>query len=447
MTAFRLACCALLAGLTASAFAAGDDGADEWAYAVVRGDTLIGIAARHLTEPRRWPELQKLNAVRNPRRLMPGSAVRIPVAWLRSEPASAEVVYARGQVLVRSPGEAASAPARQGQRLPAGSQVETAADSSLALKLADGTRLLVAPGSKATLEELREYRRANLYRSQIDLQRGSVESKVTPSGSATVPYRVRTPVAMLGVRGTDFRAHAAPDRTGVEVLSGAVAAAAGAQERVEAGFGTYARPGTGVAAPRPLLPAPMLVPVTSSGADGRVEARWGPVAGAAAYRAQLFGDDGSLLRDALVDTRVARWDGLEVGRYQLRVRAIDADGVEGLDSGAALERAAAEPPRTPLPPFPGHPYAGNRIAGPYVTFAWTVRETTRRYRLQVAAGEDFAQPVVDVSDTAPPVLSVVQHRVSLPAGRWFWRVAALGDDGLAGPFAAAVPFEVVEPAR
>lgn len=445
MTPLRsLACCAWLAGMAGTAHAAGADGADEWAYPVARGDTLIAIAATHLTEPRRWADLQKLNEVRNPRRLMPGSSLRIPLAWLRSEAGSAEIVYARGSVQVQLPGEAAPVTARQGLRLPPGTLFETAADSSLALRLADGSRLLVAPGSRARLEELHEYRRARLYRTQIDLQRGSLESQVTPSRSATVPYKVKTPVAMLGVRGTDFRAHAADARAGVEVLNGAVAAAAGAERRVEAGFGTFARAGAGVAPPRALLPAPALAAPAASPVDGRLAVPWPAVAGAVAYRAQLFGDDGSLLRDGRVDTPAVAWDDVPVGRYRLRVRAIDADGIEGLDSGTAVERVAAAPPAFPLPPYAGHPYAGSRIDRGSVVFSWSVRETGRRYRLQVAAGPDFAAPAVDLADTAPEPLSLVQRVVELPPGRWYWRVAALGDDGRAGPFGAAVPFEVAE---
>lgn len=457
MTLPRTLCCALIAltmaGMTAGAAGAstpatqGADAADEWAYPIVKGDTLIAIAATHLLEPGRWRDLQKLNHVRNPRRLVPGSTLRIPLAWLKSEEGAAEIVYARGQVMVRAPGEAAPSPGRQGQRLPAGSLVETAADSSLALRLSDGSRLLVAPGSRATLDELREYRRAGLHRTQVDLQRGSLESQVTPSRSATVPYKVRTPVAILGVRGTDFRAHAADERTGVEVLSGAVGAVAGVEQRVEAGFGTYARAGAPVAPPRPLLAAPTMLPPAASPVDGRLEARWAAVPGAAAYRAQLFGDDASLLRDARFDGPAAAWSDVPVGRYRLRVRAIDGDGIEGLDAGTAVERVAAAAPAFPLPPYPGQPYAGSRIAGPDVTFAWTVRESGRRYRLQVAASADFASPVVDVADAAAAPLSVLQKRLSLHPGRWFWRVAALGDDGRPGPFAAAVPFEVVEPAR
>ena len=58
----------------------------EWQYSVRRGDTLIGIAKRYFTDPAQWVDLQKLNAVRNPRRLPPNPILRIPVEWLREVP-------------------------------------------------------------------------------------------------------------------------------------------------------------------------------------------------------------------------------------------------------------------------------------------------------------------------------------------------------------------------
>jgi hypothetical protein len=47
-------------------------------YTVRRGDTLSAIAARLLGKASRWPEIAKLNGVRDPRRLQIGQVLRIP---------------------------------------------------------------------------------------------------------------------------------------------------------------------------------------------------------------------------------------------------------------------------------------------------------------------------------------------------------------------------------
>ncbi|MBL8301374.1 MAG: LysM peptidoglycan-binding domain-containing protein, partial [Ideonella sp.] len=67
--------------------------AREWRYRVAPGDTLIMLAARYLDDPDNWQSLQRHNQVGDPRRLVPGSTIRIPYDWLRREASVAEVVF------------------------------------------------------------------------------------------------------------------------------------------------------------------------------------------------------------------------------------------------------------------------------------------------------------------------------------------------------------------
>ncbi len=50
---------------------------DEFVHVVVRGDTLWNIAAKHLGDPYRYPELARNSAIRNPDLIHPGDVVRI----------------------------------------------------------------------------------------------------------------------------------------------------------------------------------------------------------------------------------------------------------------------------------------------------------------------------------------------------------------------------------
>jgi hypothetical protein len=50
---------------------------DEFVHVVVRGDTLWDIAAKHLGNPYRYPELARNSAIRNPDLIHPGDVVRI----------------------------------------------------------------------------------------------------------------------------------------------------------------------------------------------------------------------------------------------------------------------------------------------------------------------------------------------------------------------------------
>ena len=45
---------------------------------IVKGDTLWGLAAKHLEDPNKWPEFKKYNTFTNPDRIYPDEMMRIP---------------------------------------------------------------------------------------------------------------------------------------------------------------------------------------------------------------------------------------------------------------------------------------------------------------------------------------------------------------------------------
>ena len=73
-------------------------------HTVQPGDNLYHLAQRYLEDPSQWRQLQALNEVRNPRRLMPGSLLTIPAALLRSPATTAQVLHVTGTVSARSAG-------------------------------------------------------------------------------------------------------------------------------------------------------------------------------------------------------------------------------------------------------------------------------------------------------------------------------------------------------
>ena len=101
-SAVRLPIAALLVGLGWGTLAAAQPApapapaSDLYVHTIAPRDTLIALSRTLLAEPRRWTLLQRLNRVRNPRRLKPGRTLRIPIDLLRTIPASAEVLWVRG---------------------------------------------------------------------------------------------------------------------------------------------------------------------------------------------------------------------------------------------------------------------------------------------------------------------------------------------------------------
>lgn len=426
-----LALAALLAGSPALAQA---PAAEDWVYRIERGDTLIGLHERLMRPEANWRVVQRLNRIADPHRLQPGSTLRIPIALLREEAASAEVLHVHGEVWLERPGGerqalAATAPVR------AGDTVATGAQSSVSLRFADGSRTQLGPNGRLLVERHVRLGASGSVETRVRLDGGGAEAQVPPAAPAraTAPrFEMRTPVVNLGVRGTEFRGRVDGARTLAEVVQGRVAAGT---QTLDAGFGTVAT-AAGVAPPRPLLAAPDLAALPVRIERMPLQLPLPRVDGARAVRVQVFdtAEVPRLLLDGLFDTPVAGWtDDLPDGRYELRVRASDADGVEGQTSRRVFTLKAR-----PEPPFLLRPRAGEKTTDEQVTLAWARNPQAARYKVQVAPQADFAAPALERDDLAGTEL-----RLPLPLGTHNWRVAAIRPDGDTGPWSDAQTFERV----
>ncbi len=454
-----LVCATLLLALASTPLRAADE---LWAYRVQPGDTLIGVRDRMMLPGSDWRVVQRINKVPNPRQLVPGSHLQIPLPLLLQKALTAEVVHTHGEVQVQRSGAAFQA-LIGGQVLAAGDVVRTGAQSSAVLRFADGARVMMRPDSVLKIERSVKLGESEVVDTQLRLESGSVDSRVPPSKDPqrTPRFEIRTPLANLGVRGTEFRTTASADQSAVEVLEGTVSgsvagsatssvagvrsgATAGAQQAVKAGFGTRALQ-TGVEVPRQLLVAPDLKALPSRVERLPVQLPWTASSDAASYRAQVFSTDGaqrlvlSGVFGSAVGVTTARWaDDLPDGRYELRVRAIDATGLEGLDASAAFTLKAR-----PEPPFYTRQQSAQRVTEEAPLFTWTRNAAAARYRLQVADTPDFAAPRIDQTD-----LTVNELRVPLPVGTHHWRLASIRDNaGVAdiGPWGDALSLTRVAP--
>lgn len=119
----------------------------------------------------------------------------------------------------------------------------------------------------------------------------------------------------------------------------------------------------------------------------------------------------------------------------LRVRAIDALGLEGLDATFAVTVAAQ-----PAPPFAIAPSEGADVAGPRPRLRWTQAEgRALRYRVQLAAAGDFAAPAWTHEDIDGSELRVGHD---LPPGEYAWRIGATDDSGRQGPGGDPIRFRL-----
>jgi hypothetical protein len=418
---------ALLPGPRAAAAAEPPAAEPAHLYTAVPGDTLIGLGRRFLVEPSRWPALARANALRDPDHIAAGTVLRIPLGLMRTEAVAAEVIGVVGQV-------------QAGQTVPEGGEVSTGADGHATLRLVDGTLLRLRPGSRLHLSESRRLRDAPGVRSGVRLEQGRVEIEAAPAPAGRPGFKIDTPQGVLAVRGTEFRvaADAAEAVTRGEVLGGTVVftgRADGAAEPVPSGYGAVIGAGGQVAPPVRLLQRPDTAALPALQERLLMRFALAPIVGAAAYRGQIARDASfdQVVADLTTATPELRFAELPDGDYVLRVRGIDAQGLEGEDADHRFRLKAR-----PEPPLPSAPAPGAVIYGGRVEFAWAANPQAQGYRLQLGTEAGFAAPLRDLDELRS--LSTVLE--GLPPGRYQWRLASVRGGADRGPWGVPRSFEL-----
>ena len=98
-----------------------------------------------------------------------------------------------------------SLPVTEGMRLLRQDILHTGADSRMAFMLQDGTRISLGSNSEMKLDEFRYEPAKNKYALGIDMTKGVfayISGKIASFSPESV--KVRTPVGIIGVRGTQF---------------------------------------------------------------------------------------------------------------------------------------------------------------------------------------------------------------------------------------------------
>lgn len=418
-------------------------------YSVSQHETLSSISQKFTGHIKNWRAIGLKNQIENDRTIPIGRKVLIPTRLLTPVSAFARIKSFFGDVVIRS-NDGSAIDTKVDALLKEGDTLTTMANSFISLMLDDGTQFTLPPNSVVSLRLLRTTQYVETPRTQLYLQKGRVESQVTPFNKPDSKYEVISPLAVSGVRGTNFRVNVDDKRVLNEVLEGKVAVAQNtvinkpSKQLVAAGYGTVVENGR-VNKPVTLLSAPTLQ-------DGYQQQIRLPIqfplshAGAAAFRVIISTDAAG--RNNIAETSVranqgkaiAKLDNLEDGAYFVRASALDAVGLEGASTIQAFRVDAR-----PFPPFllqPGAKFQGQVQDGRVpVTMQWALAEGIKNYRLQVASDPAFKTVLFDqTADTGAD-----QMVVPLASGNYYWRVASIiqsGSTSKQGPFGDAKSLNV-----
>lgn len=435
----RLTALCLIAGIAAPAPVLAAD----WFYRVRPQDTIWALTRHYLKPAVSWRRLQTYNHVTDPYHLPPGSQLRIPVAWLKVQPAKATIVAVAGQVTLERPGPSGAmtrSAATAGMKLAFGSRLSTADHASLTLEFADGSRLLMQNDSELTLDRMSAYGDTGMADTHLRLQHGRISNAVTPMPGNDAHFTVQTPNSISSVRGTHFRVATDPGQAQTEVLIGHVDVA-GQRHHVKVDHGSgvrvlaHQRPGH----VRRLLPRPSLTCPTEPIGKIGFALRWPALPKAAHYRVQIAAGEQfqTLLMNRVVDAPRINLPDLPNGDYAIRLHGVDDVGLEGFDTTCRLPMAAH-----PQPPLVQQPQPGSKVRDKRPVFRWTESTKAKSYAWQLSGDAHFTHLL---AERAHVQRNHVPAPDALPPGQYYWRVASRDAQGTQGPYSDPIAFQRVDP--
>lgn len=402
----------------------------DWVYTVVDGDNLWDFSSKYLDSVMRFEQIRKLNNIKNPKRLKPGSWLRVPMKWIRRNAVPAQLGLVEGQVeITRSDGTEEKG-VKPGALIHLGDTLKTGHGSSAAIVFADTTKLTLHSDAEMRFDHLSAHGETGMVDSRIHLSQGRLKTQVKPAVGPGSRFEIKTPSAITAVRGTAYRVSISPkgEFSNIEVLEGSVVVSGADQQTlVAAGYGTRVSQGQPPIKPKKLLPSPQLsqIPEPLRALNWRLN--WQPLEGANSYRVEISRSNRRdvVLWELKTNESSINLPDLADGSYWLRVRGIDSTWLEGnsVEHGIILDRH-------PLAPQSLSPEDGEMLNSGNIDLQWERSSDAHSYFLEVATDLSFENTIVAIE--IAKANNFVMTDVSKP-GVYYWRVSAKSESGELGP--------------
>jgi len=379
-------------------------------YSTRKGDNLYTLAQHYMRRLADYAVVQKLNKIRDPRRIAIGTNLLIPRALLRSDPLQAKVIAFRGAATID--GQAAAL----GVTVNEGGRIQTGQNAFLSISMADGSTITLPSQTNVRVERLRRFRLTNEMERLFRVDDGRTQTEVIPRTNGRDRFEMRTPISVAAVRGTHFRVAVLDGGKAAtaEVLDGHVGLAGGGTETtLDPGVGARVTP-EGTTGPVRLLPPPDIVDPVRVQSQPELVFGIVPLDQAVRYRVQIAKDAGFLdiAEEVMVERAQASLPTVPDGDYFVRVTGIDTNEIEGLPRVVGFERHLNAVRAT-----------AETLGGRRYLFKWRdFGDGAHQYRFVVARADAPGNPVID----EPGLTGQSFVATDLPPGDYVWRVQTSG---------------------
>lgn len=306
---------------------------ENFIYLVEPGDTLSDLSELYTARSAHWRKLQGLNQVSDELQLPIAKALKIPFSMIPVVATEALITHYKGEVWVNDNA------VKKDQRLKTGDVIRTGVTGFITLQLEDQSTLTLPNNSQLYIKQLNAFERSQLTDAILELQEGSVESRVAPGNTGVGRFEINTPISITGVRGTSLRVHTANEAARTELITGKAhfnTAQANYQNLLQAQGANIRADGS--YAIMPLLPAPALTEPVRGNQGWQTTIT--PVADADHYVVQiaLAADGTSLVRSTEVpaDELTVALTPSGPGNHYAFIRAVDENGLMGIDASLSF---------------------------------------------------------------------------------------------------------------
>ncbi|WP_456404694.1 FecR domain-containing protein [Thiolapillus sp.] len=412
--------------------------AEDWLYTMKPGDTVWDISHKLLKDWRYWDDVLRHNNIDNATRIRPGTKIAIPLYIVREELSEVRVDKVSGAVEVIFGDNERRLPLKPGMSLAAGDRVITGENSTALFYLEDESSILLQEQSELEFTRLKTLGGGSTRSmdAKLDIRRGRMNMDANPRHAPDSAFEITTVSANSAIRGTSFRIGIEQDSARTEVLNGLVSVGnAHGNVDVPGNFGTVARKDSPPIKPVELLPAPSLDKFPSLIRYLPTVVPLDSLAQARSYRVQVAADQDFLeIRlDRVVKGRFMLDQQFEDAAYYVRVRGVDANGLEGKNATKAFRVEAR-----PVAPMARQPLSDQVLHTGAVSFSWAEVEAADQYLFELASDEGF-QDVLERRQ-----LDDIETRVNIAKpGTYFYRLSSITAEGRQGPPGKVVRIRVL----